>query len=109
MFTRGIIPQISLAVGRKPNLSEKEIRRRDRAHKTLKGKMVSAGMHERYLKSALQFIRFTVEFRYVVAAWDDLDEVVSEWLEHIFHDGEHKTLASDGLACNTFCLRQSDA
>ena len=66
-------------------------------------------MHERYLKSALQFIRFTVEFRYVVAAWDDLDEVVSEWLEHIFHDGEHKTLASDGLACNTFCLRQSDA
>lgn len=40
-------------------------------------------------------------------SWDDLDEVVSEWLEHMFHEGAHKTLASDGLAGLQFFVPQA--
>lgn len=43
----------------------------------------------------------------VVPTWDDLDQVVGEWLEHIFPDGQHKSLASDGLAGLQYHLPQS--
>lgn len=68
--------------------TEQAKRRQQRQKLTLKGRMVSAGMQERYRKSVAKFLSFTAEFGYQVASWEDLDEVVSEWLEHIFHDGQ---------------------
>lgn len=55
--------------------------------------MVSPGMLERYHKTVNRFMAFVLEFGYSISVWDDLDEVVSEWLEYMFHEGEHKTLA----------------
>lgn len=69
--------------------------------------MVSRGMLERYHKTVSRFMAFVLEFNYFISTWDDLDEVVSEWLEHMFHEGEHKTLASDGLAGLQFFLPQA--
>lgn len=62
---------------------------------------------DRYRKTMLLFLSFTAEFGYCVYSWDDLDDVVSEWLEFLFHDGAHKTLASDGLAGLQFFLPQA--
>jgi len=73
----------------------------------LKGQMVSSGMLDRYLKGVEAFLDFAQDFDYVVQHWEDLDEVVSAWLEHIFHDGEHKSLASDALAGIQFYLPQA--
>lgn len=87
--------------------TEQAKRQQQRQRCTLKSRMVSAGMTERYTKSVQKFLDFTSEFHYQVASWDDLDEVVSEWLEHIFHDGQHKSLASDGLAGLQYHLPQS--
>eukprot|EP00435_Cladocopium_sp_Y103_P061539 s868_g23.t1 len=69
--------------------------------------MVSSGMLERYTKSVALFLAFAQDFQYKVTEWDMLDEVVSEWLEHLFHDGYHKSLASDGLAGIQHFLPQS--
>lgn len=71
---------------------------RKRAKLTLKGRMVSQGMMKRYHDVVTQFLLFAQEFNYVVQEWDQLDEVVSEWLGFMFHDGKNKTVASDGLA-----------
>ena len=69
--------------------------------------MVSPGMHVRYQRSVSSFLSYTREFNHQVWAWEDLDSVVSDWLEYIFHDGQHKTLASDGLAGLQFYVPQS--
>lgn len=69
--------------------------------------MISEGMKDRYRKSVIRFLDFTKEFNYQVPTWDDLDDTVSEWLEHIFQDGQHKSLASDGLAGLQYHLPQS--
>lgn len=85
-----------------------QIRRQNTRRKwSLKGRMISAGMKERYHKSVTKFLQFTQEFNYAVPTWDDLDQVVGEWLEHIFQDGQHKSLASDGLAGLQYHLPQS--
>ena len=60
--------------------------------------MVSKGMVERYDRAVQAFLTYAKDFNLQVKEWDQLDEVASEWLEHIFHDGQHKSLASDGLA-----------
>ena len=69
--------------------------------------MVSSGMLERYTKTVMLFLTFTQDFNLVVHQWDQLDEIVSEWVEHIYHDGQHKTLASDGLAGIQFFIPQA--
>lgn len=69
--------------------------------------MVSKGMLERYSKTVARFLQFVTEFHYHVPTWEDLDSVVSEWIEHMFQDGEHKTLASDGLAGLQFYVPQA--
>lgn len=73
----------------------------------MKSKMVSKGMMERYHKTVMRFLDFVDEFKYTVPTWEDLDSVVSEWLEHMFHEGEHKTLANDGLAGLQFYVPQA--
>jgi len=70
----------------------------------LKDKMVSSGMLERYEKSVTQFLDFAKDFNYKIHQWEELDELASRWVEHIFHDGCHKPLASDGLAGLQFYL-----
>lgn len=69
--------------------------------------MVSSGMLERYSRSVSAFLDFAKDQAYQVKQWDELDEVASEWVEHIYHDGHHKSLASDGLAGIQFFLPQA--
>lgn len=91
-------------MGRRQSQTEKEARKAERSKFTLKGKMVSSGMLERYEKSVTQFLDFAKDFNYALHHWEDLDELASKWVEHIYHDGCHKTLASDGLAGLQFYL-----
>ena len=83
---------------RRLGTTEQDQRRQQRRNLTLQNRLVSKGMQERYLKSAPRVLAFVQEFTYQVASWEDLDSVVAQWLEHMFHDGQHKSLASDGLA-----------
>ena len=94
-------------MGRKQSKTEKALRQADRSKFTLKGQMVSSGMLDRYRKAVDAFLTFAKDYNYSVRQWDDLDEVASHWLEHIFHDGEHKSLASDGLAGIQFHMPQA--
>lgn len=64
-------------------------------------------MLDRYHKQVTNFLNFVTEFKYSIAQWEDLDSMVSEWLEHMFHEGEHKTVASDGLAGLQFYIPQA--
>eukprot|EP00435_Cladocopium_sp_Y103_P070733 s223_g35.t3 len=83
---------------RSQSRTEQAQRKAQRSRQTLKDRMVSSGMLDRYRKAASSFVTFAKDFNLHVSAWEDLDEVTSQWLEHIFHDGQHKSLASDGLA-----------
>ena len=85
-------------MGRKQGKAGQQERKEKRAKDTLKDKMVSSGMLECYKRSAAIFLDFAKDHAYQVNEWDQLDEVVSQWVEHIYHDGHHKSLASDGLA-----------
>ena len=91
-------------MGRRQSQTEKQARKAERAKVTLKDKMVSSGMLERYEKSVTQFLDFAKDFNYKIHQWEELDELASRWVEHIFHDGCHKPLASDGLAGLQFYL-----
>ena len=94
-------------MGRRQSETEKAQRKRQREKHTLKSQMVSSGMLERYCTSTEAFMTFAEDRNFQVTEWDQLDEIVSCWLEHIFHDGEHKTLASDGLAGIQFFIPQA--
>jgi hypothetical protein len=94
-------------MGRKTEATKQDERKARRSKATLKDKMVSPGMLVRYKSSVRSFLAFAEDFGYVVQEWDVLDEVVSAWVEHIYHDGQHKTLASDGLAGFQFFLPQA--
>lgn len=92
---------------RQISVTEQLRRKNARKKWSLKGRMVSEGMRVRYSRSVLAFLHFTQEFGYKVPTWDELDDTVSEWLEHIFHDGQRKSLASDGLAGLQYHMPQS--
>ena len=94
-------------MGRSLTQTERDLRKQVRKNFTLKSRMVTPGMQLRYQRSVEQFLLFIQTFGYRLHTWDDLDEMVSEWVEHIFHDGRHKSLASDGLAGLQFFLPQA--
>ena len=61
----------------------------------------------RYTKAVTLLLSFLHECRVRVPSWDDLDTAVGIWLEHIYSEGEHKSLASDALAGLQFFLPQA--
>ena len=94
-------------MGKRAKTTRQDERRAERTKTTLKEKMVSPGMLHRYQSSVQMFLTFAQYFGYRVQEWDSLVEVVSAWVEHIYHDdGQHKTLASDGLEGLQFFLPQ---
>eukprot|EP00438_Fugacium_kawagutii_P036537 Skav228171 [mRNA] locus=scaffold1728:18157:20618:+ [translate_table: standard] len=81
-----------------------EARQANRKGLTLKASMITSPLHLRYSTALVQITQFWATANIVVATLSDADAAVGCWLEHIFSEGEPKSLASDGLASLQFHL-----
>lgn len=82
--------------------------RRQRQHNrrglNLRESLVTPQLLKRYQFALIQVTQFFADCGLVIAAIEDLDDAVCSWIEHIFFEGESKSLASDGLASIQFHL-----
>ena len=76
--------------------------RLQRQHKrrglNLRESLVTPQLLKRYQFALIHVTQFFADCAMAVSAMEDLDEAVCSWIEHIFFEGEPKSLASDGLA-----------
>lgn len=84
--------------------AERQIKRRGL---DLKASLVTPQLLKRYQAALVRVTTFLQDCNLRVQHIDDLDEAVSSWIEHIFFDGESKSLASDGLASIQYHLPQA--
>ena len=66
--------------------------------------MVSQNIQARYKKSVSSILAFMLEMGVHVPTWENLDEVVSAWVEFAYAEGEHKSLVNYALAGLQFFL-----
>ena len=76
----------------------KEERQHKRRGLNLRESLVTPQLLKRYQFALIQITQFFAECGIAVTAIDQLDDAVCSWIEHIFFEGESKSLASDGLA-----------
>eukprot|EP00438_Fugacium_kawagutii_P024958 Skav213215 [mRNA] locus=scaffold2826:646920:647414:- [translate_table: standard] len=74
---------------------------------SLKSALLTSPLLKRYEVALVQITTFLAECGLSVSAIEHLDSVVAAWIEHIFFEGESKSLASDGLASLQYHLPQS--
>jgi hypothetical protein len=73
----------------------------------LRESLVTPQLLKRYQFALIHVTQFFADCAMAVSAMEDLDEAVCSWIEHIFFEGESKSLASDGLASIQYHLRMS--
>ena len=85
----------------------KEQRKAKRQGLNLKESLVTAPLLKRYQAALVQVTQFLADCNIQVRYIDELDDALSTWVQHIFFEGESKSLASDGLASIQYHLPQS--
>jgi hypothetical protein len=82
-------------------------RRVKRRGLNLRESLVTPQLLKRYQFALIQVTQFFEDCGLSIAAIEELDEAVASWVEHIFFEGESKSLASDGLASIQYHLPQA--
>lgn len=74
---------------------------------SLRKALLTSPLLKRYEVALVHITSFFAECGLRVATIDNLDSAVGAWVEHIFFEGESKSLASDGLASLQYHLPQA--
>ena len=76
----------------------KEARQAHRQGQTLKDSLVSPKMRHRYSAAVRALLQFWALHQCAPRVMDEVDAAVAVFLEHVFSEGEHKSLSNDTLA-----------
>eukprot|EP00435_Cladocopium_sp_Y103_P044257 s197_g12.t1 len=85
----------------------KEQRKARRQGLSLRESLVTSQLLKRYQQALILVTQFLADSNIRVRYIDELDDAISSWVEHIFFEGESKSLASDGLASIQYHLPQA--
>ena len=76
----------------------RQARKQNRAGLSLKDKVLSPGLHQRYALAASRILNFWQDSNLTPCLWEKIDLAASQCLEYVFAEGYPKGYGSDGLA-----------